>query len=378
MLPFSFPPYSLPAECEVLRGEVREFLARECAGRTAAQRARSWVAFDAGFSRKLGEKGWIGMTWPQRYGGGGRSMLERYVVTEELLAAGAPVSAHWIADRQTGPVLLRFGTEEQRLRYLPAIVRGELFACIGMSEPAAGSDLSAVKTRAKRVDGGWVLNGSKIWTTNAHLANVMLALVRTGDPVPKPQAGLSQFLVHLDLPGVQIRPIVNLMGDAEFNEVFFDNVRLADDALVGTEGSGWDQCMAELVYERSGPERYLSSLQVLIELIALETADDAVMQLIGELTARVYALRNMSLSVAGAIDAGRTPLLEASIVKDLGSSLEQDIPTAVHGLVDLQDAAAAQLAQAIDYVLPASTSFSIRGGTREILRGIIARGLGLR
>src|SRR3954451_2059611 len=165
---------------EQVRGEVREFLAAELAAGTFQTHVDTWLSgVDPVFSKKLGERGWLGMTWPKQYGGHERSAMERYAIAEELLAAGAPVAAHWIADRQSGPSILRFGTEEQRQRYLPGIARGELYFAIGMSEPESGSDLASVRTRAERVDGGWVVNGTKVWTSHAHHAHHMLTLVRT-------------------------------------------------------------------------------------------------------------------------------------------------------------------------------------------------------
>src|SRR5437764_4630508 len=144
----SFEPAALPAGIERWRHEVREFVAAHCAGIPAERRANAWSVFDAGFSRALGARGWIGLTWPREYGGHERSALERYVLLEELLAAGAPVGLHWIAERQSGPSILRFGTEEQKLSILPRIAAGECFFCIGMSEPDTGSDLASVRTRA--------------------------------------------------------------------------------------------------------------------------------------------------------------------------------------------------------------------------------------
>ena len=173
MAVFNFDLTELPPEAEALRGEVREFL-REHLGTPAAQRrAHSWGGFDRAFSRTMGARGWIGMTWPKRYGGHERTFLERYVVLEEMLAAGAPMGAHWIADRQSGPLLLRFGTEAQRQRFLPAITRGELAFAIGMSEPESGSDLASIRTRAVRADGGYVVNGTKVWTSNAHRSDYL-------------------------------------------------------------------------------------------------------------------------------------------------------------------------------------------------------------
>jgi alkylation response protein AidB-like acyl-CoA dehydrogenase len=378
---FSFSPPDMPPSSAHLRAEVREFLVSALAGMTALDKARTWTGFDAEFSRKLGARGWIGMCWPRQYGGQERSALERYVVLEELLAAGAPVAAHWIADRQSGPLLLRFGTEKQRLRFLPAIARGEHFFCIGLSEPGAGSDLAAIRTRAVRIDGGWRLNGGKLWTTIADRAHTMIALVRTGDAGANRHAGLSQLLVDLSSPGITVRPIVDMVGERHFNEVFFEDVFIPDDMLVGHEGEGWTQGTAELALERSGPERYLSSYRLLVELLGAAGVSPApeVQLILGVLAAELWTLRQMSLSIAGQLAEGKDPALEAAIVKDLGATFEQELPRAVQALLDQQlEAGNDVLRVVMSYLLQTSPSFSLRGGTREVLRGIVARGLGLR
>ena len=380
MSPLAFEPVTLPAAIPAWRREVREFVADKVAAIAAPQRANAWAVFDADFSRALGQRGWIGLTWPQAYGGAGRSALERYVLLEELLAAGAPVGAHWIADRQSGPALLRYGSEAQRLRFLPAIARGECFFCIGMSEPGAGSDLAAVRTRAQRRGDHWVLNGQKLWTTHAHQAHMMIALVRTGEG-GKRHEGLSQFLVDLASPGVTVRPIADLAGEVHFNEVFFDDVAVPHELLLGTEGEGWAQCTSELSLERSGPERYLSSHALFVEFLrGAEAGSQAQRIEIGRMAAELWTLRQMSLSVAGRLAAGQDPALEAAIVKDLGNSFEQALPRRVQALLD--DGAGLEddtpLARTLALLLQTAPSFSLRGGTREILRGIVARGLGLR
>src|ERR1700674_3471681 len=215
-----FDPIRLPPECEKLRKEVRAFLAEEIAAGTLDPHKPKREDTDAPeFSRRVGKRGWIGMTWPKKYGGHERTFLERYVVLEEMLAAGAPVGAHWIADRQSGPLLLRFGTEAQRQRFLPAITRGELAFAIGMSEPDSGSDLASIRTRAQRADGGYVVNGTKVWTSNAHRSDYAIALFRTTVVPDKKHEGLSQFLVDLTTPGIMIRPIIDLAGEHHFNEV---------------------------------------------------------------------------------------------------------------------------------------------------------------
>jgi alkylation response protein AidB-like acyl-CoA dehydrogenase len=380
MQSFAFDPVTLPRGIARLREEVRAFVLSEAHDVPVERRANSWAVFEAGFSRKLAARGWIGMTWPKRYGGGERSALERYVLLEELLAAGAPVGAHWIADRQSGPALLRYGSEKQRDRFLPAITRGECFFCIGMSEPNAGSDLASVRTRGMKTDKGWRINGQKVWTTHAQQAHMMIALVRTHDGA-KRHEGLSQFLIDLKAPGITVRPIADLVGDVHFNEVFFDDVLVPDDMLLGVEGQGWQQCTSELSLERSGPERYLSSFALFVELlrVAGDGASEAQRDAIGRMTAELWTLRQMSLSVAGQLAEGRDPTVEAAVVKDLGNTFEQDLPRRVQALVDADFGSdTSPLAGVLAVLVQTSPSFSLRGGTREILRGIIARGLGLR
>jgi alkylation response protein AidB-like acyl-CoA dehydrogenase len=373
----------LPAEDEAFRGPVRALIAETIAGLPTDRRARSWQGFDAAFSRALGEAGYLGLTLPNPYGSG-RGPFARFVVVEELLSAGAPVAAHWIADRQSAPLILNYGTEAQRQFYLPRVCKGEAFFCIGMSEPGSGSDLASVRTRAGRTDKGWLLNGQKIWTTNAMHSHYMIALVRTSGTPADRHVGLSQLIVDLKAPGVTVRPIVDLTGDAHFAEVFFENVELAEDALIGKEGDGWRQVTAELAFERSGPERIYSSV-VLVDawvrhVAAMGRLDGATAELAGRLTAQLATLRAMSIAVTARLAAGESPVVEASLVKDLGTSFEQSVPVVIGD--DLAshpgEPVDAELYRTLLYVSHIAPSFSLRGGTREILRGIIARGLGLR
>lgn len=384
----ALPLAAIPAEDEALRAPVRDFARRYVAAMSPEVRARSWMGFDPAFSRQLAERGWLGLTLPPEYGGGGRSHFARFVVVEELLAAGAPVSAHWIADRQSGPLIAKYGSEAQKRRYLPAICRGEAFFCIGMSEPNAGSDLASVGSRAARSGTGWRLNGRKIWTTNAPRSHFMIALVRTSGTPTDRQQGLSQFIVDLKLPGVTIRPIRDLAGDAHFSEVFFDEVELADDALIGAEGMGWEQVTAELAFERSGPERVYSSIVLLEEWLATlrrraregGTIDCASVTLAGWCATQLSVLREMSLGVTRRLVDGQSPMIEAALVKDLGTGFEQVLPAVIADALAAtpDDEVEAPLARALAYVAQVAPTFSLRGGTREILRGMIARGLGLR
>ena len=367
-----------PDSAPALRQKVRDLVAAH-GEKDPVRRANCWTKANPEFSRRLGEAGLLGMTWPKEYGGHEMSQLERYVVIEELLAAGAPVGAHWIADRQSGPLLLRLGNEELKRRWVPGMAQGKVFACIGLSEPGSGSDLASVRTSARRDGEEWVINGQKVWTTGAHVAHMMIALVRS-EAGSERQQGLSQFVIPMDAPGVTIKPIIDLTGAHEFNEVFFEDVRLPASSLLGEEGNGWKQATAELSLERSGPERYLSSMALFLELVLHAGAhpDPAVTQLVGRLAAEAWTLRLMSASVAAKLARGEDPSLEATIVKDLGNSYEQAMPELVQAAVEMDLSGEDALAAVTGYLLQVSPSFSLRGGTREILKGIIARGLGLR
>src|SRR6185295_15447284 len=298
---FRFEPVRLPPAAEQLRGEVREFLAAEQARGAFTPSRNSWNSFDPDFSRKCGARGYIGMRWPKGYGGHERSALERYVVTEEMLAGGAPVGAHWIADRQSGHQILGHGSERARRELLPRIAAGDCYFAIGMSEPDSGSDLAAVRTRATKVDGGWKINGTKVWTSNAHQTHYMITLARTAPKEEDRHAGLTQFIVELGRPGVEVRPIHNLYGGHDFNQVIYDDCFVADDMLIGEPGAGWRMVTGELAFERSGPDRFLSTYQLLlasIRALGPQPGERAANE-IGRFVAHLATLRRMSTSVAG-------------------------------------------------------------------------------
>ena len=378
------PVRPLPAGAAELRAEVRGFLAAERAAGRFVPACDAWLSgWDESFSRRLGDRGWVGMTIPPEYGGHGRSALERYVVVEELLAAGAPVAAHWVSDRQVGPSLLRYGSESLKQRYLPAIARGACYFAIGLSEPDAGSDLAAVRTAGTRVDGGWTVSGTKIWTSGAHRAHALIALVRTGPPDGRQRhVGLSQLLIELDQPGVTIRPIISMTGEHHFNEVVFGDVFVPDEQVVGTIGDGWAQVTSELAYERSGPERLLSTFVLLDTLageLASRAADPGAAGEVGRVVARLWACRQMSLAVAGALADGEAPEIAAALVKDVGTRLESEIIEVARMLTAAEpDPDAAGIAGLLAHAVLHAPGFTLRGGTNEILRGIIARGLALR
>ena len=384
---FHFDPADLPPECERLRDDVREFLRKEIEAGTFDPAA---VGHGEGqspeFSRKVGAKGWIGMTWPKKYGGHEKSHLERYVVIEEMLAHRAPTRHYSTADRQSGPMILRYGQEAVRQEYLPRIASGELCFCIGLSEPNSGSDVFAASTRATKTDGGWLVNGRKIWTSNAHNSDYMIALLRTSPPTKENRRhGLTQFLIATKTKGISINPIVNLTGQHEFNEVVFDDAFVPDLHLIGEVDMAWKQASDELAYERSGPDRWLETFQSLVELVRVSGTepDDRVAAGIGREVAHLATLRRMSLSVAGMLQAGKTPAAEAAVVKDLGTNWEQALPNQVRHLAPVvgdssPDSNDDRFEQAQRYNTMIAPKLTIQGGTREVLRGIIARGLGLR
>ncbi|MGE2733166.1 acyl-CoA dehydrogenase family protein [Mycolicibacterium vaccae] len=373
------PPSTVEAAAaHDLRGQVRAFLAEQRAAGAFTPAVDAWLTgWDEDFTAALADRGWLGMTVPTDYGGHGRSFLERFVVTEELLAAGAPVAAHWIADRQIVPSLLKYGTEVQKQRFLPSIVRGECFFGIGMSEPDSGSDLASVRTRAQQVDGGWALTGTKVWTSGAHQAHAFIALARTApaDPADR-HAGLSQFIVDLRGPGVDIRPIVSMNGAHHFNEVILEETFVPDDMVFGEIGNGWHQVTSELAFERSGPERLLSTF-VLLDACAAEAAAHRIPADagLGRLVARIAGLRQMSAAVAGALQRGQAADVPAAVVKVLGTSTEGDIAEYAHLTAVGADPGFAEMACAAVDQRP---GFTLRGGTNEVLRGVIARGLGIR
>jgi alkylation response protein AidB-like acyl-CoA dehydrogenase len=377
---FHFPIFDFPPQAEALRAEVRAFVAEERAAELWQPGGDFACHYDATFSQRLGARGWLGMTWPRRYGGHERSMLERLVVTEELLAASAPVAAHWIADRQSGPLLLRYGSEAQRTEFLPGIARGEIFFSIGMSEPDSGSDLASVRTRALKVAGGWSITGRKVWTTFAHLNHFAIVLVRTGEDGASRHGGLSQLIVDLRAPDLEVRPIINMAGQREFNEVVFDGTFIPDERLIGEPGNGWQQVTSELAFERSGPERYLSSIRLVESALACarERPTPRVREALGRMVARLIALRTMSIAVAAQLENGEMPNLEAALIKDLGNAFEREQISVFRALASELPSCSDAYLSALENSTINSPSWTLRGGTREVLRGLVARGLGLR
>jgi acyl-CoA dehydrogenase len=380
-----FDQLRLPPEAQTLRGEVREFIAEEVAAGTFQPFSEDGGdGFDREFSKRVGARGWIGLTWPKKYGGQERNFLERYVLTEELRVVNAPVRGHFVADRQSGPMLMKYASEDICMDILPRICRGECCFCIGMSEPGSGSDLFAAKAKAEKTEGGWRITGTKVWTTTAHHADYMIGLFRTSPPTKENHRhGLTQFLVDMRQPGITVNPILQMNGKLDFNEVVLDDVYVPDSHVLGDVDMAWKQATSELAYERSGPERFLETFYVLVGLVRLlgESPDIRAAEGLGRLVAQFHTLRRMSISVNGMLQAGKEPTLEGSIVKDMGTVWEQKLPSRVRELAAFADPKADNLIAFHDQLQQAimiAPKLTIQGGTTEILRGIIARGLGLR
>jgi alkylation response protein AidB-like acyl-CoA dehydrogenase len=375
LLRFEFTELSEPELA--LQRDVRAFLSEELPRGTFTPGLGMAAPRDQEFSRKLATRGWIGMALPQAFGGGDRSAVERFVVVEELLRWGAPVGFHWVADRQTGPMLARFGSEELKQRFLPGICGGEISFSIGMSEPNAGSDLASVQTRATQVPGGWSVNGTKIWTGGAHVNDWFVVLCRTSDEGDR-HAGLSQLVIDLHAPGITARPIEYLDGQAFFCEVTLQDVFVPHDMVLGRPGDGWAQNTSELAFERAGPERWLSTYLLVEELLREGRVVGASAQAaLGEAVAEWWAIRSLSLTVARAIDSGRAPAAESALVKELGTRFEQRVLDAVWELVPIEPALGAGSAfeRLLASAILGAPSFTIRGGTNEILRTVAARAL---
>lgn len=368
-------PLALTPQERRLQEDVRAFLDAELVDGSYEVGLGMPGASDPEFSRGLGRQGWLGMALDPAYGGGGRSAVDRLIVVEELLARGAPVAYHWVADRQTGPTIQRFGTEAQKRKFLPGIARGEISFSIGMSEPDSGSDLASLRSRAERDGDFWRINGTKVWTSGAAEATHLLCLLRTS---PERHEGLTQFIVDRDAEGVHVTPITFLDGTHHFCEVTFEDVWVPDADRLGEVGSGWAQNTAELALERGGVDRWMSMVPVLERWMASLDANDArAISDLGVITAQLRVLRALSLTIARSVDGGVSPVMEAAMLKDVGTRVEQKCVDLVarHRLGPASPSSPDEQEQLLARAMLVSPSWTIRGGTTEILCSIIAKGL---
>lgn len=368
-------PGESPHDLAQLRGDVRGLVDEWRSAGRFVPRPDAWLrSFDPDFSRALGARGWLGMTWPRAAGGGGRSNVARLVVTEELLRAGAPVAAHWVAERQIGPEILAYGTPALQAELLPRIARGEVTICLGMSETEAGSDLASVRTRAVRDGDGWRVSGAKVWTSHAHHSQYAYVLARTEPDAPRHES-LTELIVDLAGDGVEIRPILDLRGEHHFNELLLDDVWVPGRWVLGEPGRGWEQVTTQLAFERGGAERIFSTYPVLERTLELlDGAGDQLAQTVGGLLVRLRALRSLARELALAFDRGEAPVQRAAMLKLLGTQLEKDVTDtcrAVTGAVPTAEGA--DLPGLVGDGILAAPGFSIRGGTSEILMTVVAR-----
>nr|WP_237535478.1 acyl-CoA dehydrogenase family protein [Streptomyces sp. SID3343] len=358
-----------------MRRQVRDLTTQWRAQGRYTPHSDNWMrGYDPDFSRELARRGLLGLAWPTRHGGSGLGQVARLAVTEELLRAGAPVAAHWIGERQIGPAVLRHGSPDLRAEILPLIARAEAVFCLGMSEPEAGSDLAAVRTTATSVPGGWKVDGRKIWTTGAHHATHAYLLARTARTERK-HHGLTEFLVDMDTPGIEVTPIVDLAGGHHFNEITFTDVHVPTHRLLGTVGQGWRQVVEQLSFERGGPERVLSTYPLLARCVETLAADPArardLHTDLGRLAARLATLRRLALDVARQVDAGHAPAVEAATLKYLGNAFENDVVDFARRVCHHTPDPA--LRTAFDQALLASPGFTIRGGAADVLLSLIAK-----
>jgi len=358
--------FTIPPELAALGREATQ-VGRDAAARREI-REDSWlIGTSREFSLELARRGWLGMTWPVAEGGGGRSALERFVVFEALIAGGAPVATSWFADRQIGPTLLQYGTPEQRRRFLPDIVAGTSAWSIGMSEPDAGSDVSAIRTRAVRDGDDWVVDGAKIWTSGAAEADWCYLVART-DPDAPPHAGLSEFVVDLHDPGVTINPITDMTGNRHFCEVIYEGVRVPAAHLVGEENGSFRQIMRQMEHERGGIDRLVSNRALYDDLLPLADRDDPIVrQAIAELETgyrigRLLVLREV---------LGQAPRGFSAATKTFCTEFEQRVADFCVRVAGADALAWDRVARNLCY----APAYTIMGGTTLILRNILGERL---
>jgi alkylation response protein AidB-like acyl-CoA dehydrogenase len=379
--------FQFSEEQEKFRQEVRDFLEEELKQGTFQPACDAWImSYSPEFTKKVADKGWIGLSWPKEHGGQGRSFMDRLILTEEMLRYGAPCACHWFADRQIGGAILHYGTEEQKKEILPKIIKGEARVGLGMSEPEAGSDLASLQTRAVEDGDDYIIDGQKVWTTGAHFTNYIYLVARTDPEAPK-HRGISEFFIEADLPGITIRPLIDITGEHHFNEVFFDGVRISKKSLIGEKNKGFYQILNQLDYERSGMERLMGNYPLFDAIVkfARETKrdgkpmsqDSLIRSRLAQLKIEFEVGRLHIYRVAMVMEEGRAPNWEASMSKAYCTAVEQHIASTAIELLGLYG----QLSPGSKWVPMAgmahdsylsSKGYSLQAGTTEILKNILA------
>ncbi len=373
-VPSSDMDFAWPAELEDLRAGAWE-VGVAAAGRCEVLEDSWIVGHDRAFAEELGKRGWLGMTWPIEHGGGGRSVLERFVVFEALINAGAPIAGSWFADRQMGPALLQYGTDAQREQWLPGIVAGTSMWCIGMSEPDAGSNVAGIRTQAERDGDELVVTGQKIWTSGAADADWCYLVCRT-DPRAKPHEGLSDLVVAMGSPGVSVNPIVDATGSRHFCEVFFDQVRVPVANLVGELNGSFRQIMRQMEHERGGIDRLVSNRRLYQDCLPLADASDPLVR--QEIAAIESGYRIGRLMVLRET-LGQGLRQFSAATKTFCTELEQRIASFCGQVLGPETLLAEPgLAYRVSRNICYAPAYTIMGGTTQILRNILGeRTLGL-
>lgn len=385
--------FEFTEEQEAFRQEVRSFLEEEMRKGTFQPMCDGWIqGFSPEFTKKVAEKGWIGLTWPKEYGGQGRSETDRLILTEEMLRYGAPAACHWFQDRQIGRAILANGTEEQKQDLLPKLLKGEALVGLGMSEPQAGSDLASLQTRAVEEGDEYVINGQKIWTSCARYMTHVYLVVRT-DPDAVKHRGISEFIIDAKTPGITINPIIDITGTEAWAEVFFDDVRVPRTCLIGEKNRGFYQILNQLDYERAGLERLMGNYPLFDAIIQFtkETKqndkplceDTIIRHKLAQLQIEFEVGRLLTYRVVTVMEEGRAPNVEAAMAKAYCTTFEQRLAseaTEILGLYGqlLAESKWAPILGMAPHSYLGSKGYSLQAGTTEVLKNIVAtRGLGL-
>jgi alkylation response protein AidB-like acyl-CoA dehydrogenase len=384
--------FSYPAEVEQFRAELRDWLSENLTDELVAARrptGRDDAAFEMlrVWNRTMADAGWAAVSWPREYGGRGATVLEQLIYTEETTRARAPMPLNVIGLNNIAPAIMQYGTESQKRTLLPRMMRADDIWCQGMSEPEAGSDLAALRTRAVRDGDHFVVNGQKIWTSLGHRADWCQLYVRTDPDAPK-HKGISCLIVDMTLPGIEVRPLVTLNGEADFAEVFFHDVRVPADALLGPLNAGWQVATTTLSHERAGAARLYTEMQVRLEELVNDLAaasdegtrdaldDPVTLRRLGEIAVRIRYLevlcqRSISATLHGGSE--KTAFGSASLAKTVWGEIGQDLAALAFDVLGTRGAGAPWA----NYRLT-SRSLTIAGGTSQINKNITAqRVLGL-
>src|SRR5215207_6111808 len=371
---------TLSPQEEAFRDELREWLGANHPGEEP-EGDEAGFEFRKAWQRKLADDGWAGISWPKEYGGRGATLIEQAIFNEEIVRAKAPQVANVLGLVMGGPVVIAHGTEEQKQRYLKPILTAEEIWCQGFSEPESGSDLASLKTKAVKTDGEWVVTGQKVWTTFAHEAKWCMLVARTDADVPK-HKGLTYFLMDMEQDAVQVRPLRQITGESEFNELFIEGARIAGDCVIGGVGNGWKVALTTLMNERAGLAFFLQvRLRRLLDDLIDEAAarglleDDVVADRLGALHVKTEILRLTAYRGLTAVEKYGQPGPEGSLTKWMWSEANQELAQLAAELLG-SDALVA--GSRWGYELLRARGYSIEGGTTEILKNIVAeRVLGL-